>query len=344
MSALWVAARKGDRALALLVLAAGLADRDRPDATGRSALHIAIAGGHVPTARLLVRRGARPDVRDAQGRAPAARGGQGGLRPAGAGPAARGRGAGRPGRQGRYRGVRGGGGRARRGGAAAARRRSGPGPAGRQGRHCAVPGRGGGTRQGGAAVARRGREPGGGEQVWGRTVGPGGGGWQERRGKDAVGLGGEVDADKDVDVGALGETRSARNPSTDGCSSARKTFHAGNSRYRPRDVNWQPASVGRQLGTTWKIHSKVETSARESSRSSDLPEKQENLQPLTFVTPTAGRRKEKRHGEVCTDRRIWNMTWLANVHTRKTPNLESNDAASLSCRASFAWSLPLAAQ
>ena len=70
ISALWVVCRKGDRELALLVLDAGLADLDQADATGRSPLLIAVAGGHVPTARLLVRRGARHDVPDAEGRLP----------------------------------------------------------------------------------------------------------------------------------------------------------------------------------------------------------------------------------------------------------------------------------
>ena len=69
-TALWVACRSGERDLVLQVLDAGAADLEATDGTGQAPLSIAIAYGHVPTARLLIRRGARHDVPDSDGDLP----------------------------------------------------------------------------------------------------------------------------------------------------------------------------------------------------------------------------------------------------------------------------------
>ncbi|MCJ1376569.1 hypothetical protein MMC20_007812 [Loxospora ochrophaea] len=69
-SALKYAARNGQRETALSVLGVGGININTLDYNGTTPLLLAIKGGHVPTARLLIRHGAQQDVPDKDGRLP----------------------------------------------------------------------------------------------------------------------------------------------------------------------------------------------------------------------------------------------------------------------------------
>ena len=69
--ALQHAARKGNRELALATLnAEGIIDINHTDAKGKTPLLLAIDGGHIETARMLIRKKPRQDIADKNGRLP----------------------------------------------------------------------------------------------------------------------------------------------------------------------------------------------------------------------------------------------------------------------------------